>query len=65
MSYFIIPHIITLFKLGDSSGSEAVVEVYEMIPIQHVTGPQYENIVTDPITSQCPAYAVLSQDNWY
>ena len=58
-----MPHVIILFKLGANSDSEAVVEVYEMIPIQHVTGPQYENIVTDPITSQCPAYAVLSQHN--
>ena len=62
MSCFIIPHVNTLLKLGASSDSEAVAEVYEMVPIQHVTDSQYEN-VTDPITSQCPAYAVVSQHN--
>ena len=58
-----MPRVMTLLKLGASSDSEAIVEVYEMVPIQPVTDPQYEKIVTDPITSQCPAYAVVSQHN--
>lgn len=57
-----MPHVMILLKLGTSSDSEAVAEVYEMVPLQHVTDPQYEN-VTDPITSQSPAYAVISQHN--
>ena len=51
-------------KLGVTSDSQVAVEVnYEMISIhQTVTGPQNQDVSTEPITTnQCPAYYVVSQ----
>ena len=50
-------------KLDVSSDGQVAVEVnYEMISIQQtVTGPQNQDVSTDPITTnQCPAYGVVS-----